>query len=98
MRESRTYGSVRGARDEIGVPTATGVDGPLRHQCAKLVFSENHQERKPSMSEITQVHGSDAEATTVLRRRLRRNQVLAFFSRVSSLTTDVVALTSGGRD
>jgi hypothetical protein len=23
MRESRTYGSVRGARDEIGVPTAT---------------------------------------------------------------------------
>jgi hypothetical protein len=30
MRESRTYGSVRGARDEIGVPTATGVDGPMR--------------------------------------------------------------------
>src|SRR5262249_8387927 len=26
---SRTYGSVRGARDEIRVPTATGVDGPL---------------------------------------------------------------------
>jgi hypothetical protein len=26
---------------------------PLRHQCAKLVFSENHQEREPSMSEIT---------------------------------------------
>jgi hypothetical protein len=24
MRESRTYGSVRGARDEIRVPTATG--------------------------------------------------------------------------
>jgi len=60
---------------------------PLRHQCAKLVFSENHQEREPSMSEITtigldlakhvfQVHGVDAEGTTVLRRRLRRNQVL----------------------
>jgi hypothetical protein len=57
------------------------------------VFSENHQEREPSMSEITtigldlakhvfQVHGIDAEGTTVLRRRLRRNQVLAFFSRV----------------
>src|SRR5215470_5001864 len=27
MRESRTYGSVRGARDEIRVPTATGVRG-----------------------------------------------------------------------
>src|SRR5882724_3794651 len=66
---------------------------PLRHQCAKLVFSENHQEREPSMSEITtigldlakhvfQVHGIDAQGTTVLRRRLRRNQVLAFFSRI----------------
>lgn len=70
-----------------------GWMAPLRHQCAKLVFSENHQEREPSMSEITtigldlakhvfQVHGVDAEGTTVLRRRLRRNQVLAFFSRL----------------
>ena len=59
----------------------------------QLVFSENHQEREPSMSEITtigldlakhvfQVHGIDPEGTTVLRRRLRRNQVLAFFSRL----------------
>src|SRR2546430_5043117 len=50
---------------------------PLRHQCAKLVFSKNHQEREPSMSEITtigldlakhvfQVHGIDAQGTTVL--------------------------------
>ena len=30
---------------------------------------------------VFQVHGIDAEGTTVLRRRLRRNQVLAFFSR-----------------
>src|SRR6516165_4876274 len=66
---------------------------PLRHQCAKLVFSKNHQEREPSMSEITtvgldlakhvfQVLGIDPEGTTVLRRRLRRNQVLALFSRL----------------
>src|SRR5260370_19240078 len=59
----------------------------------QLVFSENHQEREPSMSEITtigldlgkhvfQVHGVDAEGTTVLRRQLRRGQVLAFFSRL----------------
>ena len=70
-----------------------GWMAPLRHQCAKLVFSENHQEREPSMSEITtvgldlakhvfQVHGIDAEGTTILRRRLRRYQVLAFFSRL----------------
>src|SRR5205823_2136456 len=49
--------------------------------------------REPSMSEITtigldvakhvfQLHGIDAEGTTVLRKRLRRNQVLGFFSRL----------------
>src|SRR6266478_1031574 len=53
-----------------------GWMAPLRHQCAKLVFSENHQEREPSMSEITtigldlakhvfQVHSIDPEGTTV---------------------------------
>src|SRR5437764_9042132 len=31
---------------------------------------------------VFQVHGIDAEGTTVLRKRLRRNQVLAFFSRL----------------
>src|SRR5919201_6846006 len=70
-----------------------GWMAPLRHRRAKLVFSENHQEREPSMSEITtvgldlgkhvfQVHGIDAQGTTVLRKRLRRGQVLAFFSRI----------------
>ena len=31
---------------------------------------------------VFQVHGVDAEGATVLRRQLRRNQVLAFFSRL----------------
>ena len=31
---------------------------------------------------VFQVHGIDAEGTTVLRKRLRRGQVLAFFSRI----------------
>jgi hypothetical protein len=34
MRESRTYGSVRGARDEIRVPTATVVDNLVTHLVA----------------------------------------------------------------
>ena len=70
-----------------------GWMAPLRHRRANLVFLANHQEREPSMSEITtigldlakhvfQVHGIDAEGTTVLRKRLRRGQVLAFFSRI----------------
>src|ERR1700745_4324954 len=70
-----------------------GWMAPLRHRGAKLVFLKNHQEKEPSMSEITtigldlakhvfQVHGVDAEGTTVVRKRLRRGQVLAFFSRI----------------
>ena len=66
-----------------------GWMAPLRHRGARLVFSNNHQEKEPSMSEITtigldlakhvfQVHGVDAHGTTVLRKRLRRGQVLAF--------------------
>jgi transposase len=66
---------------------------PLRHRRAKLVFLTNHQEREPSMSEITtigldlakhvfQLHGIDAEGRTVLRKRLRRGQVLAFFGQL----------------
>jgi transposase len=70
-----------------------GWMAPLRHRGAKLVFLENHQEREPSMSEITtigldlakhvfQVHGVGSRGATVLRKRLRRGQVLAFFSRI----------------
>src|SRR5262249_2289208 len=58
---------------------------------AKLVFLENHQKKEPSMNEITtigldlakhvfQVHGVDAQGSPVLRKQLRRGQVLAFFS------------------
>ena len=32
--------------------------------------------------DVCQVHGIDAQGTTVLRKRLRRGQVLAFFSRI----------------
>jgi transposase len=70
-----------------------GWMAPLRHRRAKLVFSRITRNREPSMSEITtigldlakhvfQVHGIDAQGTTVLRKRLRRGQVLAFFSRI----------------
>jgi transposase len=31
---------------------------------------------------VFQVHGIDAQGATVLRKRLRRGQVLAFFSRI----------------
>jgi transposase len=79
---------------------------PLRHRSAKLVFSKNHQEREPSMSEITtigldlakhvfQVHGIDASGRTVLRKQLRRGQVLAFFSRVPRCLVGLEACATG---
>src|SRR6266550_4919274 len=82
-----------------------GWMAPLRHRGAKLVLLENHQEREPSMSEITtigldlakhvfQVHGVDAQGTTVVRKRLRRGQVLAFFSRI--LAESEVSQPAGG--
>jgi hypothetical protein len=60
-----------------------GWMAPSRRQCAKLVFSENHQEREPSMSEITtigldlakhvfQVHGIDARGRVDVSLRASR--------------------------
>src|SRR5262245_36092201 len=70
-----------------------GWMAPLRHLSAKLLSDRNSSEWEPSMGEVTtigldlakhvfQVHGVDAEGATVLRKQLRRVQVLAFFSRL----------------
>ena len=64
-----------------------GWMAPLRHLGAKVLVGENQSaDKEPSMNEITtvgldlaknvfQVHGVDAEGTTVLRKQLRRAQV-----------------------
>src|SRR5262245_41167438 len=70
-----------------------GWMAPLRHLSAKLLSDRNSSEWESSMGEVTtigldlakhvfQVHGVDAEGATVLRKQLRRAQVLAFFSRL----------------
>ena len=71
-----------------------GWMAPLRHLGAKMpVGQKPPANREPSMNEITtigldlakhvfQVHGVDAAGATVLRKQLRRAQVLAFFSRL----------------
>src|SRR5262244_994684 len=70
-----------------------GWMAPLRHLSAKLLSDRNSSEWEPSMGDVTtigldlakhvfQVHGVDAEGATVLRKQLRRAQVLAFFSRI----------------
>src|SRR5262245_28566679 len=70
-----------------------GWMAPFRHLMPKLRPDRNSSEWKPPMVQITpiawtltmhvfQVHGVDAEGATVLRKQLRRAQVLAFFSRL----------------
>src|SRR5215218_9899653 len=70
-----------------------GVDGPRRHRCARM-RSLRSQTREPSMSEIIrigmdtsktvfQLHGVDAVEQPVLRRKLRRRAVLAFFAKLA---------------
>src|SRR5436190_21309728 len=82
-----------GARPRRRSDRMMGWMAPLRHRRAKLVFWRITRNREPSMSEITtigldvakhvfQLHGVNAEGTTVLRKWLRRGQVLAVFSRL----------------
>ena len=70
-----------------------GWMAPLRHLGAKLLFRRISSNGEPSMGEVTtigldlakhvfQVHGVDAEGAVVLRKQLRRSQVVAFFSRL----------------
>src|SRR6201987_5813922 len=70
-----------------------GWMAPLRHLSAKLLSDRISSNGEPSMGEVRtigldlakhvfQVHGVDAEGATVLRKQLRRAQVLAFFSRL----------------
>src|SRR5438445_12274541 len=72
-----------------------GWMAPLRHLSAKLLSDRISSEWEPSMGEVTtigldlakhvfQVRGGGAEGATVLRKQLRRAQVLAFFSRLPS--------------
>jgi len=44
---------------------------------------------------VFQVHGIDAEGATVLRKRLRRGQVLAFFSRIPRCVVGLEACATG---
>src|SRR6266436_5174830 len=69
-----------------------GVDGPLRHRCARMRLLKS-QTREPSVNQIIrigmdtskhifQLYGVDAAEQPVLRKRLRRQQVVAFFAKL----------------
>src|SRR5258708_25330667 len=67
-----------------------------------MVVVKDHQQREPSMGDITtigldlaknvfQVHAVDEAGSVVLRKRLRRGQVLAFFAGIPSCLVGLVA-------
>jgi hypothetical protein len=72
---------------------------PLRHLSAKLLVARIGSNGEPSMGEVDwtglgeafQVHGVDAEGATVLRKQLRRAQVVAFFSRLPRCVVGIEA-------
>src|SRR3954471_4686823 len=80
-----------------------GWMAPLRHLGAKMLGGQKPPaNREPSMGEITtvgldlaknvfQVHGVDAEGATVLRKQLRRAQVLGFFGMLPRCVVGVEA-------
>src|SRR5213078_4160507 len=87
-----------------------GVDGPLRHRCARMRLLKS-QTREPSVNQIIrigmdtskhifQLHGVDAAEQAVLRKRLRRKEVLAFFAKLPPTVIGMeacgAAITGGG--
>src|SRR6516162_11181956 len=86
---------VVGMSFSVVVPMAglDGVDGPLTASVCQSWVVENANGREPSMAEVTtigldlakrvfQVHGVDAAGVVMVRRALRRQQVLAFFAKL----------------
>src|SRR5205823_13179449 len=70
-----------------------GVDGPLTASMCQSWVVSNANGREPSMKEVTtigldlaknvfQVHGVDRAGAVVVRRALRRSQVLAWFAKL----------------
>jgi transposase len=79
-----------------------GVDGLLTASVCQSWVVDNTDGREPSMLEVTaigldlakkvfQVHGVDAAAAVVVRRALRRRQVLRFFAKLPPWLVEIEA-------
>src|SRR5712672_980023 len=84
--------SRRPSASQIQTPVVDGVDGPLRHQCARMRLLRS-QTREPSVEQIIrigmdtskhifQLHGVDATEQPVLRKKLGRKQMVEFFAKL----------------
>src|SRR5499433_4045215 len=93
--------TVRHPREKRG-SRLDGVDGPLTASNVPKLGVNNTNGREPSMKQVTtvgldlakkvfQVHGVDAAGGVVIRRSLRRRQVLAFFAKLPSCLVGIEA-------
>src|SRR6202521_4021856 len=82
-----------------------GVDGPLRHRCARMRLLRS-QTKEPSVNQIIrigmdtskhffQLHGVDTAELPVLRRKLRRNEVLGYFAKQAATVIGMEACGAG---
>src|SRR5690606_25690799 len=84
-----------------GVGALLGWTAPERHRCARL-RSLRAQQRRPSVEKISrigmdtskqifQLHGVDEAERVVLRRKLRRKEMMAFFAALAPTTIGIEA-------
>jgi hypothetical protein len=83
---------------------SVGVDGPRRHRVCQNEVVADLRQRRPSVEQISrigmdtskhifQLHGANAAEVPVLRKKLRRKEMFAFFAR---LAPTVIAIEAAG--
>ena len=76
----------------VAAPDLMGWTAPERHLCARVEGVVTNTRKEPSTMQVStigfdlakqvfQVHGVDADGVVVLRRRLRRSEVVSFSAR-----------------
>ena len=90
------------ARRRRGVNRRVGVDGPRRHRMCQNEVVSDLTERGPSMEQISrigmdtskrffQLHGVNAAETVVLRKKLRRKEMVTFFEKLAPTVVGIEA-------
>src|SRR5271157_5607853 len=73
---------------------AVGVDGPRRHRCAMMRVVRTGRKESSTMSitmigldtakSVFQVHAIDETGKAVIKRKLRRSELIPFFERLDA--------------
>src|SRR5215204_6944042 len=93
-----------GARRWPNAISSVGVDGPRRHRACQNEVVADLRQRRPSVEQISrigmdtskhifQLHGVNAAEEPVLRKKLRRTEMIAFFG---AQPCTVIGIEAGG--